>query len=176
VQNILQVHGKIPVTLVTKTPKKFEWILKRNNTESSSKDLETNEDKSTKRQETEVVDEEEEQELQEEVVPVDKESIVVVEVSSSEKVNNTEGQNETMSLTTDQSKHIDFVNQFRDIRKMSSKIRKKIIPKIFDQGGLHTRIIYVVDYEKVTLNITVMEPKQQNKVTKVLLISMQCFH
>jgi len=72
-----------------------------------------------------------------------------------------------MSSTTDQSKQIDFVNQFRDIRKMSSKIRKKIISKIFDQGGLHTRIIYVVDYEKGTLNITVMEPKQQNKVTKV---------
>jgi len=91
VQNILQVHGKIPITLVTKTLKKFEWILKRNNTKSSSKDLETNKEKSTKRQETEVVDEEEKQELQEEVVPMDKESIVVVEVSSSEKVNNTEG-------------------------------------------------------------------------------------
>jgi hypothetical protein len=63
VQNILQVHGKIPVTLVTKTLKNFEWILKRNNTKSSSKDLETNKEKSTKRQETEVVDEEEEQEL-----------------------------------------------------------------------------------------------------------------
>jgi hypothetical protein len=47
--------------------------LKRNDIESSSKDLETKEDKSAKRQETEVLDEYEEKELQEEVVSVDKE-------------------------------------------------------------------------------------------------------
>jgi hypothetical protein len=45
-----------------------------------------------------VLDEEKEKELQEEVVPVDKEPIVVVEVSSSEKLNSTEGQNEIECL------------------------------------------------------------------------------
>jgi hypothetical protein len=63
VKNILQVHGKIPVSPVTKSPKTFEWILKRKNTNSSSKDSKTEEGRSTKRQENEVVDEEEEQEL-----------------------------------------------------------------------------------------------------------------
>jgi hypothetical protein len=58
--------------------------LKRKTTQSSIE-----EDKSAKRQETEVLDEEKEQELQELVVPMDKEPIVVVEVSRSEKVNNT---------------------------------------------------------------------------------------
>jgi hypothetical protein len=59
VQNILQVHGKIPINLVTKTLKKFEQILKRNNIDSSSKDSEIDEDKSSKRKEIEVVEEEE---------------------------------------------------------------------------------------------------------------------
>jgi hypothetical protein len=72
-----------------------------------------------------------------------------------------------MYLTTDQSKHIDFVNQFRDIRKMSSKIMQNIIPKIFDQGGSHTHMLYVVDYEKGRLNIAVMERKEKKKVSKV---------
>ena len=90
-QNILQFHGKILVSLVTKTSKKFEWILKRKNIESSSKDSETKEDKLEKMQETKVVDEEEYQELQKELVPMDKEPIVFVEVSSSAKVNSIEG-------------------------------------------------------------------------------------
>ena len=88
VKNILQFNGKIPVTLVTKTLTKFEWILKRKNTKSSSKDSETKEDKLEKMQETKVVDEEEYQELQKELVPKDKEPIVFVEVSPSKKVNN----------------------------------------------------------------------------------------
>jgi hypothetical protein len=50
---------------------------------------------------------------------------------------------------------------------MSSKMRQNIIPKIFDQGGSQTRMLSVVDYEKGRLNIAVMEPKQQKKVTKV---------
>jgi hypothetical protein len=50
---------------------------------------------------------------------------------------------------------------------MSSKIMKNIIPKIFDQGGSHTRMLSVFYYEKGRLNIVVMEPKQKKKVKKV---------
>jgi len=66
---------------------------------------------------------------------VDNEPIVVVEVSSLGKPKSTKGQNEKESSTTDHSKHIDYVNQLRDITKMISKMKKNIIPKIFDQGG-----------------------------------------
>jgi len=63
---------------------------------------------------------------------MDKEPIAIVEVSSSEKINGIEGQNEIVSSITYQSKEIDFVNQSIGIRKMRSKIMENIIPKIFD--------------------------------------------
>ena len=50
---------------------------------------------------------------------------------------------------------------------MSSKIKKNIIPKIFDQVGSQTRMISTIAYEKGRLSIAVMEPKQHKKVTKV---------
>jgi hypothetical protein len=52
---------------------------------------------------------------------MDKGPVVIVEVSSSENPKSTEGHNEKESSTTDQSKQIDYVNQFMDIRKMGLK-------------------------------------------------------
>jgi hypothetical protein len=51
--------------------------------------------------------------------------------------------------------------------KWASKIKKNIIPRIFDQGGSQTRMLSAIDYEKGRLSIALMEPKQQKKVTKV---------
>jgi hypothetical protein len=128
VQNILQIHGKVPElptkSPMTETPQQFEKTYKRKTVESTSKDSGTEEERSTKRQKMEALDEEEDPELQEEVAPVDKGPVVIVEVSSSEKPKSTEGQSEIESGSTDQVKQIDHVHHFMDIRKMGAKIKK----------------------------------------------------
>jgi hypothetical protein len=48
-----------------------------------------------------------------------------MEVLSSKKLNSTDVHNEIVSLNTDQSNHIDFVNQFKDIRKNEFKDEAK---------------------------------------------------
>jgi hypothetical protein len=54
-----------------------------------------------------------------------------------------------------------------EIRKTCAKIKNNIIPKIYDHDVYQTRMISVVDYEKGRLNIVVMEPKEQKKVTNI---------
>ena len=52
---------------------------------------------------------------------------------------------------------------------MGSKIKKNILPKIFEHDTSQTRMILVVDYEKVILNIAVMETKEHKKMTNILI-------
>jgi hypothetical protein len=87
VQNIFQIHGKAPEHPskypIIETPKQFEKTYKIKTTGSTSKDSETKEEISTKRQKTEALDEEEDQESQEEVAPMIIGPVVMIEVSSS---------------------------------------------------------------------------------------------
>jgi len=62
---------------------------------STLKDSKTEEEKSIKRQNIEVLDEGEDQELPEEVIPVDKGPTMIVEVLPLEKPKSIEGQSET---------------------------------------------------------------------------------
>jgi len=56
-----------------------------------------------------------------------------------------------------------------EIRKTCAKTKKTIIPKVYDHDAYHTRMISVVNYEKGRLNIVVMEPKEQKKVTNIFI-------
>jgi hypothetical protein len=76
-------------------------------------------------------------------------------------------QNEIESGTIDQSKQVQHVHQFMEIKKAGASIKKCMIPKVYDQDAYQTRMISVVDYEKGRLNIAVMEPKKQKKVTNI---------
>ena len=98
---------------------------------------------------------------------MDKGPDVIVEVLSSENPKGTKGQNETEPVSIDQAKKIDHVHHFMDIRKIGKKFKQNIIPKIFDHETYQTRMLSVVDYEKGRLNIAVLDPKEQKKVTKV---------
>jgi hypothetical protein len=54
-----------------------------------------------------------------------------------------------------------------EMRKTGARIRKSMIPKIYDHEAYQTRMISVVDYEEGKLNIAVMESKDQKKVTSI---------
>jgi hypothetical protein len=66
-KSILQIQGKVPEqpskSPVTETPQQFEKIYKRKTTRSTSKMSETKEERSTKRQKTEVLNEDEDQRI-----------------------------------------------------------------------------------------------------------------
>jgi len=101
--------------------------------------------------------------------------VVIVELLSSEKPKILEGQSKIESLSIDQPKQIDHVHRFTSTRKMGANIRQNILPNIFDHETSHTRMLSVVDYEKGILNIIVLDPKEQNKVTNVSML-MQFTH
>jgi hypothetical protein len=88
-------------------------------------------------------------------------------VSSSTNFQNAESQSGTQSSNTNQTKQIDHVHQFTATRKKGAKIKQNILPKIFDHETTQARMLSVVDYEKGKLNIAVLEPKEQKKVTNV---------
>jgi hypothetical protein len=62
-----------------------------------------------------------------------------------------------------------------EIRKTGANIKKTIIPKVYEHDAYQTRMILVVDYEKGRLNIVIMEPKEQKKVTNIS-IDLNAFH
>jgi hypothetical protein len=100
-------------------------------------------------------------------MPKKKGHVVTIEVTSSENLKSVGSQSETESRTIDQSKQLDQVQQFMEIRKAGASIKKSMIPKVYDHDAYQTRMISVVDYEKGRLNIAVMEPKEQKKVTNI---------
>jgi len=91
---------------------------------------------------------------------MDKGPAVIVEVSSSKNTKGTKGQSEIEPGSTDQAKQIDYVHHFMNIRKIRENNKHNVIPKIFDLDTSQTIMILVLDYEKLSLNITVMEPKK----------------
>jgi hypothetical protein len=115
----------------------------------------------------EALEEEVDLELPEEIIPRKKGLDVIVEVTSSEKLESVGSQSETESLITKQAKKIYQAHHFMEIRKMCANIKKTIIPKFYDHDAYQTIMISVVDYEKGRLNIAVMEPKEQKKVTNI---------
>jgi hypothetical protein len=57
---------------------------------------------------------------------------VFVEVSFAVNLKCVAAQNETESRTSDQSKELDQVQHFMEIRKASALIKKSMIPKIYE--------------------------------------------
>jgi hypothetical protein len=88
---------------------------------------------------------------------------VIVEVTSSENLKSVEIQSETDSGTVDQSKKLDQVQHFMEIRKEGESIKKSMIPKVYDHDAYQSKMTSVVYYEKGRLNIAFMEPKEKKK-------------
>jgi hypothetical protein len=78
---------------------------------------------------------------------------VTIKAISSEKLKCVVGQIETDSETNEKSKKLDQVQQFMEIIKACSSIKKSMLPKFYDHDAYPTRIISVADYEKGRLNI-----------------------
>jgi len=53
------------------------------------------------------------------------------------------------------------------IKKNFVNIKQNVYPKIYDQGTSQKTLLSAMDYEKGKLNIVVLKPKDQNKVTNI---------
>jgi len=93
--------------------------------------------------------------------------VLTIEITSLEKLKSVGSQSKIELGTIDQSKLVDQVHQFMEIRKASASIKKSMIPKVYDHDAYHTRMISTMYYQKGRLNIIVMEPKEQKKLKNI---------
>jgi len=73
---------------------------------------------------------------------------VTVEVTSSDKIESIGSQSETKSVIIDQAKKLEQIHNFMEIRKIGAKIKKTIIPNIYDHDAYHTKMISSLEYVK----------------------------
>jgi hypothetical protein len=146
VQNILQIQCKASdqsaKSPITQTPHQFEKTYKSKHSELALKNSETGEEGSALRNNAKEI------ELPEEIMPKKKGIVVTVEVISSEKLKSVADSSKTESGTSDQSKQLDQVQRFMEIRKAAASIKKSIIPKVYEHDAYQTIMISDVDYEK----------------------------